>query len=105
MVDLYSEAAEIAYLSGNFEQMECFIELVLEQANNLLDQVRVYQVRLDAYQAQNKELEAIQIALPTLEKLGIVIPQEPQIEDIQKELAETQRNLADKKIEELIYPA
>ena len=99
---LYSEAAEVAYLGGNFEQMEYFASVVLQQAQTLLDRVKVYQVKLEAYQSQNKELEAIKMALPVLENLEFTLPQSPQLLDIQQELAKTQTNLADKQIEDLI---
>ncbi|MGB5715285.1 MAG: serine/threonine-protein kinase PknK, partial [Waterburya sp.] len=99
---LYSEAAEVAYLGGDFEQMEYFVSVVLQQAQTLLDRVKVYQVKLEAYHAQNKELEAIQFALPVLKNLDFTFLDSPQISDIQQELAKTQANLANKHIEDLI---
>jgi predicted ATPase/GAF domain-containing protein/tRNA A-37 threonylcarbamoyl transferase component Bud32 len=101
-LSLYSEAAEAAYLNGDFEQMEHFASVVLQQAKTLLDRIKVYQVKLEAYQVQNKELEAIQIALPVLKDLGFTFPDSPQITDIQPELAQTETNLAGKQIEDLI---
>ncbi|MGK7949248.1 MAG: AAA family ATPase [Xenococcaceae cyanobacterium] len=99
---LYSEAAEVTYLSGDFEQMEYFVSVVLQQAKTLLDRVKVDQVKIEAYHAQNKELEAIQFALPVLKNLDFTFLESPQISDIQQELAKTQANLADKQIEDLI---
>ena len=99
---LYSEAVEVAYLGGNFEQMEYFAFIVLQQARTLLDKVKVYQVKLEAYQSQNQELAAIQIALPILENLEFTLPESPQLLDIQRELARTKTNLAERKIEDLI---
>nr|MCU0536284.1 AAA family ATPase [Hydrococcus sp. Prado102] len=99
---LYSEAAEVAYLNGDFDLMEHFASVVLQQAKTLLDRVKVYQVKLEAYQAQNKELEAIQMALPVLKNLEFTLPESPQLLDIQQELETTQTNLASKQIEDLI---
>jgi predicted ATPase/GAF domain-containing protein/tRNA A-37 threonylcarbamoyl transferase component Bud32 len=99
---LYSEAAEVAYLNGDFEQMERFASVVQQQAQTLLDRVKVYQVQLEAYQAQNQYLTAIQMALPLLENLEFTFSQSPQLLDIQQELAKTQTNLAGKEIEDLI---
>ncbi len=99
---LYSEAAEVAYLGGDFEQMEYFTSVVLKQAKTLLDRVKVYQVKLEAYQAQNQDLKAIQIALSVLENLEFTLPESPQLLDIQQELAKTQTNLAGKQIENLV---
>lgn len=102
ILTLYSEATEVAYLSGDFAQMEHFASVVLQQAQTLLDKVKVYQVMLEAYQAQNQELAAIQMALPILQNLGFTFPESPQLLDIQQELATTQTNLANKQIEDLL---
>ncbi|MEY2831724.1 MAG: hypothetical protein RLZZ574_982, partial [Cyanobacteriota bacterium] len=99
---LYSEAVEVAYLNGDFEQMEHFASVVQQQAQTLLDRVKVYQVRLEAYQAQNQDLTAIQMALTLLENLEFTFSTSPRLLDIQQELAKTQTNLAGKEIEDLI---
>ena len=100
---LCSEATEVAYLNGNFGQMEHFASIVLEQARNLLDKVKIYQVKLEAYQAQNQDLAAIQIALPVLQNLGFTFPESPQLLDIRQELAKTQTNLTGRQIEDLVH--
>jgi predicted ATPase/GAF domain-containing protein/tRNA A-37 threonylcarbamoyl transferase component Bud32 len=99
---LCSEAAEVAYLNGDFEQMEHFALVVQQQAQTLLDRVKVYQVKLEAYQAQNQDLTAIQMALTLLENLEFTFSESPRLLDIQQELAKTQTNLAGKQIEDLI---
>lgn len=101
-LNIYSEASEVAYLSGNFECMEDFASVVLQQSKNLLDKVKVYEVKIEAYNSQNKELEAIQIALPVLKNLDLIFPESPQLLDIQQELEKTQISLAGKQIEDLI---
>lgn len=85
---LYSEAAEVAYLSGNFEQMEQLALVVFQRANTLLEKVKVYEVILQACILQNKMLEALKIALPVLEELGVSFPEEPNSLDIQAKLDE-----------------
>nr|WP_319423567.1 serine/threonine-protein kinase PknK [Pleurocapsa sp. FMAR1] len=99
---LYSEATEVAYLNGDFEQVEYFASVVLQQAQTLLDKVKVYQVKIEVCQAQNKNLAAIQMALPLLQSLDFTLPEFPQLLDIQLELATTQTNLAGKQIEDLV---
>ncbi|MEN9565408.1 MAG: hypothetical protein RLZZ69_604, partial [Cyanobacteriota bacterium] len=99
---LYSEAAEVAYLNGDFEQMERFASMVQQQAQTLLDRVKVYQVQLEAYQAQNQNLTAIQLALTLLENLEFTFSPSSQLLDIQQELAKIQTNLAGRQIEDLI---
>ena len=101
-LNIYSEIVEVAYLSGNFEEMENFYSLVLQKSQTLLDKVKVYEVKIDAYHSQNKELESIQIALPVLQKLNCIFPESHQLLDIQQELEKTQSYLAGKQIEDLI---
>jgi len=101
-LNLYSEAAEVAYLSGDFGQMEQFASVVLQQAKTLLDQVKVYEVKLEAWQAQNKDLDAIKTVLTVLKNLGFNLPDFPQPSDIQQELERTKANLAGKQIDDLI---
>ncbi len=95
---LYTEAAEAAYLSGEFAQMEELAQVVLERAGSLLDKVEVYEVRIGAYYAQNKLLEAVQIGLSVLKLLGVKFPEKPNIFHIVKGLFRTKLALAGKPI-------
>ncbi|ALF56008.1 serine/threonine protein kinase [Nostoc piscinale CENA21] len=98
---LYETAAEAAYLAGEFEQMEQLIDVVLAQAKTLLEQVKVYEVKIQAYGAQNKALEAVNTALTVLQKLGVEFPQNPSQSDVQLAIAELSVNLAGRRIEDL----
>ncbi|MFM2313282.1 MAG: hypothetical protein RLZZ04_2558 [Cyanobacteriota bacterium] len=99
---LYVEAAEAAYLSGDFQGMEHFAAIVLEKAKTLLDQIKAYQVQLSAYQGQNKDLAVIQLALPLLKKLEFTLPESPTTIDIQQELTNSQLAFAGTEIEDLV---
>ncbi|NER36087.1 MAG: AAA family ATPase [Oscillatoria sp. SIO1A7] len=99
---IYEEAAEAAYLSTEFENMEQLVETVLQQAKALLDKVKVYEAKIQASMAQNKPLVGIAIALPVLRELGVELPESPQPEDIQQGLAETASLLGGKRPSELI---
>jgi predicted ATPase/GAF domain-containing protein len=98
---LYTEAAEAAYLSGDFHGMERFAAVVLEKTETLLDQIKVYQVQLSAYQGQNKDFAVIQLALPLLKKLEFTFPESPSPSDMQQELANSQLALAGTEITEI----
>ena len=100
---LYETAAEAAYLSGKFEQTEQFVQVVLAQAKTVLDKVKVYEVKIQAYGAQNKALEAVNTALPFLKLLGVEFPENPTQSDVQFELEKTALNLANRRIEDLIH--
>ncbi|PHJ61400.1 serine/threonine protein kinase [Nostoc linckia z18] len=98
---LYETATEAAYLAGNFEQMEQFAEVVLLR-KPLLEKIKVYQVKIQAYGAQNQGLEAINTALTFLKLLGVEFPEHPQKSDIQLAMAELASNLNGRRIQDLI---
>ncbi len=69
-LSLYESAAETAYLNGDFEQMEQWTRIVLQQARTEIDKMKVYEVKIQACMAQVKQLEAVKIGLQALELLG-----------------------------------
>ncbi|MBD2355897.1 serine/threonine-protein kinase PknK [Tolypothrix sp. FACHB-123] len=99
---LYEAATEAAYLSGNLEQMTQFATVILEQAQCLLDKVKVYEIRIQAAQAQHQFLKAVEIALDILACLGISFPQQPSPSDIGQACAVTQTILAGREPLDLI---
>jgi len=101
-LELYTAATEAAYLSGNFERMAGLSTISLEHAKTLLDRVNVYQVEIQAAQAQAKQSEAIQIALQILQQLGVTFPAQPNGEDIGQALGETLSILAGRQPLDLI---
>jgi predicted ATPase/signal transduction histidine kinase/DNA-binding NarL/FixJ family response regulator/tRNA A-37 threonylcarbamoyl transferase component Bud32 len=99
---LHEEAAEVAFLNGNFDLMQNFIEVVQNRATSLLDKVKVYEVQIQAYVGQSKLLEAINTALQVLKLLGVEFPEKPNPSDIEQGLEETALILSEKKPSELI---
>ncbi|MEH1843923.1 MAG: AAA family ATPase, partial [Nostoc sp.] len=98
---LYETATEAAYLAGNFEQMEQLAEVVLAR-ETLLEKVKVYEVKIQAYGAQNQALEAVNTALTFLKLLRVEFPEYPSQSDIQLAMAELTSNLNGRHIEGLI---
>ncbi|MDZ8239344.1 MAG: AAA family ATPase [Nostoc sp. ChiQUE01a] len=98
---LYESATEAAYLAGNFEQMEQLAEVVLVR-KPLLEKIKVYQIKIQAYGAQNQALEAVNTALRFLKLLGVEFPEHPSESDIQLAMAELASNLNSRHIQELI---
>ncbi|RCJ18653.1 serine/threonine protein kinase [Nostoc sp. ATCC 43529] len=98
---LYETATEAAYLAGNFEQMEQLAEVVLLR-KPLLEKVKVYQVKIQAYGAQNQALEAVNTALRFLKLLGVEFPEHPSKSDIQLAMAELASNMNGRHIQDLI---
>ncbi|MBD2412379.1 serine/threonine protein kinase [Nostoc calcicola FACHB-389] len=101
-VALYEGGAEVAYLSGNFEQMHQWAEVVEQEAKIILDKVKVYEVQIIASIIQSKQIQAIKIAVSTLQLLGIRFPDEPTSDDIQQGMNEIAVHLQGKVIADLI---
>ncbi len=99
---LFELTVEAAYLSGNFQQMERAIEVVLQRAKTLLDKIKVYEVKITACGGQNQLFEAIKTTLEVLHLLGVSFPEQPSPLDIQKGLEEVTSSLSGKQIEHLI---
>jgi predicted ATPase/serine phosphatase RsbU (regulator of sigma subunit)/tRNA A-37 threonylcarbamoyl transferase component Bud32 len=98
---LHVEAAESAYLSGNFEPMEALLQVVLQYAKTLLDTVKVYEIRIQSYITQNKMLEAVEIGLHVLNLLEVSLPKNPNQLQIILGLLQTKITLGRKRIEDL----
>ncbi len=101
-LSLYIEATESAYLSTDFEQMEQLATIVLQQAKNILDKVKIYEVKISACIAEIKQLEAIKIGLQVLPLLGVNLPTSPTHAEIQQTVKATAEALAGKSNEELL---
>ncbi|HEY9296123.1 MAG TPA: serine/threonine protein kinase, partial [Phormidium sp.] len=100
---LYLETTEVAYLCGEFEQVESWVTIVLQEAKTVLDTVKAYEIKIQTGIAQNQLLEAINTALQVLQRLGISFPATPIQADIQLELDTIKSLFDDKPIEDLIH--
>lgn len=76
-LNLHVEAAESCYLISNFEEMESLGSVVLGMAGNLLDKVKIYEVKIQACIARNNRGEAVRTALPILAMLDNKFPEKP----------------------------
>ncbi len=77
MLKLYLEISECAYLCGNYSDMNRFINATLKNANNLLDRIEVYALKIKALFVQEKADEAINEAIEILNQLGIKLHANP----------------------------
>ncbi|MGH1392916.1 MAG: ATP-binding protein, partial [Trichormus sp.] len=89
MHNLYEEAAEVALLSYDFEQMTSLVEVVLQHTTSLLDQVKAYEIQIQGYQLQNQQLQAIKMGREILKKLGVVLPESVTPVEIQQQVENT----------------
>ncbi|AVH62117.1 trifunctional serine/threonine-protein kinase/ATP-binding protein/sensor histidine kinase [Nostoc sp. 'Peltigera membranacea cyanobiont' N6] len=100
---LYELAAEVAMLNGNFEAMEQFIDIVIQQAHSLPEKVNVYCIRIQSHISQSKLTSAIAIAQPILQQLGITFPETPTPSDIQQEIQQIKELIGDREIADLVH--
>ena len=101
-LEMHVEAAEAAYLSADFEEMERLVRMVLQRAANLLDKVKAYEVRIQGCIARNKLLEATQTALQVMKLLGIRIPGKPRKVHVLLGFLRTRLTLFGKRVEDLV---
>ncbi len=100
-LELSTQGAAAAYLSGDAAAMERLTSAVLEQARSLLDSIPVYDMTIQALAARHQFLEAIQVTLPVLQSLGIDLPLQPTQEDTVQRMQAIQQMLADMSSEQV----
>ncbi|BAY29257.1 multi-sensor signal transduction histidine kinase [Nostoc carneum NIES-2107] len=93
-------AAEVAMLGGDFEAMEQFINIVIEQAHDLLEKVNVYRIRIQAKVSQMQFTQVLGIGINLLQQLGITMTESPTMADIQQSIQEISEFIGDQKVED-----
>jgi len=101
-LNLYIAATEAAYLNAELEGMEQMAAQVLQNAQTILDKVKIYEIQISARTAQDKMLEAIAVGRKALKQLGVELPAEPDEALIGKALQTLARQLQSRRIEELV---
>lgn len=71
---IHQLAAEVAYLSGAYNQMTALIATGLQQAHNHLDRAKFYEVQVLALVAQNQARAAVNYARSVLTNFGVQVP-------------------------------
>jgi len=72
-LEIHIETLEALLINTQFERMEQLSEIVLQHTKDLLDEVKIHQIRIFSYYAQFQPKKAINIALKALSALGINI--------------------------------
>lgn len=75
ILNLYIETIEVEFLTTHFEEAEKLCEIVVENALNLLDKVKVYELKIQSYLSQVRFALAIETAFPVIEQLGVIFPE------------------------------
>ncbi|MFL5788193.1 MAG: GAF domain-containing protein, partial [Flavisolibacter sp.] len=76
-LQLYTIGAESAFLSGNTDQMNEWIETVIQNASGVLDKVKVYEIMMKWYNSQHRLIDSVQTCLKILELLNVRFPKKP----------------------------
>ena len=87
-ISIYLEAIEVEYLNSNFERSNLLSEVTLNQAKTLLEKLKVHELQLQAYTAQNQHSKAIELGQKVLEILSVSLEKTPPNELTIEELAE-----------------
>ncbi|MFN6563754.1 MAG: AAA family ATPase [Nostoc sp. ChiSLP01] len=99
---IHEEAAEAAFLNGDFDEMQKFVAIVQNHGKSLLDKLKVYEIEIQAYTVKNQLMAALSTGLKALKLLGVEFPTQPTPSDIGLGLAETASILNGKPIKDLI---
>ncbi len=90
MRELYTESAEAAYLSGEFQRTDARVRTLLAELDDILDKVKPYEVRILALKAENRFHDAIETGLEVLAQLGEQFPARPNMAHVLADLVATQ---------------
>ncbi|NJM95825.1 MAG: GAF domain-containing protein [Phormidesmis sp. RL_2_1] len=98
----HNEAADVAHLKGDLVRMQQYIDTVLQQTNNLLDKIDVYEIQIQAAIGQNHFLQGLDLTLKVLGQFGVVIADQPTPQRVQQALCATAERIGEKPILSLV---
>ncbi|MEM8614770.1 MAG: AAA family ATPase, partial [Cyanobacteria bacterium P01_H01_bin.105] len=101
-LELYNVAIGAACLNSDYPAMEQWSNEIWNHAPTLLDKIPAYEAKIQAEIAQNQLREAVQTGLDVLEKLGVHLPNQPTVHDIEQGFATTAIQLQGKHPEDLL---
>jgi len=101
-LNLHIETVEAEYLNVNFDRAEELSQIVLNRAENFLEEVKIYEIQIQYYIAQSQMKLAIETALFVLKKLGIYLPKQPNQFKIILALLKTKLAQGNRSIEDLV---
>jgi histidine kinase len=99
VLQLTTDAAEAAYLSGGYEKVDKLVNNLLKHTKSLIDSAKGYEINIKKLIAQNKPLEAVELGLNILRKMGINLPLKPGKLQVLKDLAQIKLLLRNKSMD------
>lgn len=80
-LEIFNAAAEAAYLTGAFDQLNVYHQIITENASVVKDKAQIYGLVIQSYMSQNMHLQGVELALQSIQEFGVSIPMEPTMED------------------------
>lgn len=102
MRTLVEETQQCAYLTGNVEEAENWIEVMLKQADSDLERGNILAIRTRQYATLGRMEESILSAIQGLAILGVELTEQPTMDDIARERKKVEENLGDRAVSELV---
>lgn len=102
-LNLYVEYLQVLFLTTNFSQIEVNSAIILQQSQDILDKMKVYEIKILSYRAQLKSDRAVETGLKALEELGINVSTKNSNDRIEQNIRESLKLiLKEKPIKDLI---
>lgn len=101
-LSLHTHAAEAEFLNARYDEMEALVETVLGHARTWLHEANVEAIRVKAKIAQQKHMDALHCAFRVLDRVGIVLPRDPTMDDIMAGLGATKAAIGERSPEDLV---
>ncbi|HSQ43645.1 MAG TPA: adenylate/guanylate cyclase domain-containing protein, partial [Ginsengibacter sp.] len=99
LFQITTNAADAAYLSGEYEKVDQLVNTILKNSRSLIDSAKGYEINIKKLIAQNKPLEAVELGLTILKKFGIDLPLKPGRLQVMKDLLQTKFLLRNKSMD------
>ena len=91
-LEIYTEAVALQYFNSRFEQAEALSNIVLQNAQKVLDTVKIYELKIESYHAQVLLKKLVDVTFEILAKLGVDIPSD--LSQQQEKIAQEQKVIA-----------
>ena len=94
MLQLHTEAMELACINADSDRMDAIISILLEKSETLIDRVPVYETRIRAFISKDDSVRAVTEAYHALKHLGVDITLNPEFADVEQALLSTGQTLS-----------
>jgi predicted ATPase/signal transduction histidine kinase len=99
---LHFERAQCACMTGKLAEADELLDSVLRRARTTVDRAAIYRVKIDLHVTRSENRKAVAAALEGLRLFKIEMSPHPTREDVLLAYADVQRQLAGRRIEDLI---